>query len=223
MPTFVKERSLDVFRDLNLRGPASGLGLLRQAIIEATVAPWRHVTDSERLEHLSKNDEVLCLEREAGEGLEAAGVLLWRQADGYEVVNIVPLSDKELCPAAYNGILQDFLYRIGAPAARKTGFSVETTAPRESLEDWVSPEAADALRRFSAAANKAMGSAHPFDRKRWFAFLMRAHADAKRIDTHQLARWLTEVEGWTEDKSHNLVVEYEFAQALLDEYDMHRG
>jgi len=222
VPTLVKERSLDVFRDLSLRGPASGCARLRQAIIDAAVGPWRHAADREGLAPLSQGEEMLYLEREAGDGLEAAGVALWRQADGYEVVNIVPLSVKELCPAAYNAILQDFLDRIGIPAARKTGFSIETTAPRESLEDWVSPAAADALRRFSAAANKAMGSAHPFDRKRWFDFLMRAHADAKRIDTDQLARWLTEVEGWTEDKTHDLVVEYEFAQALLDEYDMHR-
>ncbi len=222
VPTLMKKSSLDVFRDLNLRGPASGRGRLRQAIIDATVTPWRHAADKESLAPLSKGEEILCLEREAGDGLEAAGVALWRQSDGYEVVNIVPRSVEELDPAAYNAILQDFLDRIGAPAARKVGFSVETTAPRESLEDWVSSEAADALRRFSAAANKATGSSHPFDRKRWFDFLMRTHSDAKRIDTHQLARWLTEVEGWTEDRAHRLVVEYEFAQELLDEYDLHR-
>ncbi len=222
MPRLAKERSLDVFRDLNLRGPASGREFLRQAIIDAAVAPWRHAADKESLAPLSDGEELLCLEREAGDGLEAAGVALWRQADGYEVVNIMPLSVKELDPTAYNAILQDFLDRIGAQAARKAGFSVETTAPRESLEDWVSPDAADALRRFSAAANKATGSAHPFDRKRWFDFLMRAHAGAKRIDTDQLARWLTEVEEWTEDRAHRLVVEYEFAQGLLDEYDLHR-
>jgi len=222
MPTLAKQRSLDVYRDLNLRGPASGCELLRRAILDLSVAPWRHAAEKERPAPLSKDQEVLCLEREADDELEAAGVALWRRADGYEVVNIVPLKVGQLDPVAYNAILQDFLDRIGSPAARKAGFSVETTAPRESLQDWVSPEAADALRRFSAAANKATGSAQPLDRKRWFDFLMRVHADSKRIDAGQLARWLTEVEDWTEERAHRLVEEYEFAQRLLDEYDESR-
>ena len=84
-------------------------------------------------------------------------------------------------------------------------------------------ERADALRRFSAAANKATGSSHPLDRTRWFAFLLSVHGVTPSLDADRLARWLVEVEGWSDDKAHDLVVEYEFGLALLDEYDRNRS
>ena len=152
--------------------------------------------------------------------MAAAKLVLFARPDGYEVGNIVPSEEGGLNYHEYNSVLQDFVRRVAAPAARKTGFTVETTAERQSLDDWLTPQSAEALRRFSEAANKSTGSAHPLDQKRWFRFLLQVHSDKRQLGTSQLARWLTEIEGWSDEKADDLVVEYEFALALLDEYDL---
>ena len=72
-----------------------------------------------------------------------------------KVGNIVPSEKGALDYSEYNSVLQDFVRRIAGPAAQKTGFAVETTPARQSLDDWLTPQSAEALRRFSEAANKS--------------------------------------------------------------------
>ena len=142
------------------------------------------------------------------------------------MTNIVPDGASQFDPEEYNAILQDFRVQIAEAAARKAGFIVETTNPNQSLDDWLTPKAAQTLGEFSATANKGTGSAHPRDRELWFAFLKQVHADSRQMSTEQLARWLTEVDGWSADMAHQLAVEYEFGLALLTSYDtlrMHRA
>ena len=214
--------TLEVFQDLILREPADGGSVLRQALLSGVVTPWHHAGDDEKelLSRVSDGSDILVFQRDASDGLAAARLVLWSRPGGYEVANIVPSGEDALDYGQYNALLQDFAWRIATPAARETGCVLETTAARQSLEAWLTPQSADALRRFSGHANKAMGSTHSLDRKRWFRFLLQVHADARRIDTGQLARWLTEIEGWSDEKALELAVEYEFALALLNEYDL---
>lgn len=216
---------LEEFQDFFLRGPANGRPALRRALLDRVVAPWRHAEEIEK--ELSKNRDndadVLAFQREATEGLEAATLVLWPQSDGYKVMNIVPREISELGYSRYNALLQDFERRIAAPAARQFGFQMETTAACQSLDDWLSPKAAETLRDFSKRANKATGSAHPLDRERWFQFLIEAHADHGQLDAERLVRWLVEVEGWGDDQANDLAIEYEFGLALLSEYDRRRS
>src|SRR5690606_15672910 len=115
--------------------------------------------------------------------------------------------------------LEDFSASVAQPAAAAAGFTVEMTAAEQGLDNWLPTEAAEALRSFSSHANKATGSSHPQDRERWFAFLLAVHRSRAERDTGFLVRWLTEVEGWSDDEAHTLAIEYEFGLALLDEYD----
>ena len=218
-------KQLEVFQDLFLCGPADGRTALRCALLGHVVAPWHHAEEREKelSKHASKDADVLAFQREAGKGLEAATLVLWSRPGGYRVANIVPLEIDELGYSGYNALLQDFKQRIAAPAAWQAGFQVKMTTSRQSIEDWLPPKAADALRCFSRFANKATGSAHPLDRERWFQFLIEAHADHSQLDTERLARWLVEVEGWDDDHATKLAIEYEFGLALLSEYDQRRS
>lgn len=87
------------------------------------------------------------------------------------------------------------------------------------LTHWTSEEAAAALHRFSVTANKSTGSKHPSDRRRWFDFIFAAHRAQSRLDSQILARWLTEVEEWPSEVVEDLVIQYEFGVALLEEYE----
>ena len=184
-------------------------------------APWHH--DQEREEdirlHASDGEDVIVLVRAAFDDVDESGLVLWQEGDGYRISNIVPRNVGELGVTRYNAILRDFVAKIAEPAARSEAFDIELTSPLQSLDDWLDTGPATALRRFSRLANKSTGAAHPMDRERWYAFLIATHHTPKRLDTDQLVRWLIEVEHWSEDKAHELAIDYEFALGLLEQYD----
>jgi hypothetical protein len=164
---------------------------------------------------MGQADAALAFERSATPGFDAAGLVLIAASDGMEVANIVPRETIELSHRAYNAILEDFAALVAEPAARTTGFCVELSRSTLQLEDEMEPIVAEALRRFSALANKSTGASHPRDRDRWFDFIVLAHRSNARLDASMLARWLYESEDWPEDGAQNLAVEYERSRALL--------
>ena len=123
--------------------------------------------------------------------------------------------------AQYNAVLADFIARIAAPVTAQFGFTISTTEPRQTLDDWLSPDAALKLKRFSGAANKSTGASHPLDERRWFDFLVAVHRSGDKPGADRLARWLHEVDGWDEDSAHNLAGDFETALALLAYYEEH--
>jgi hypothetical protein len=208
------DERLEVFQDLRLRGTERPRSVLRRALLDGAAPPWRHARETE--ERLGK--DAMVFERAEDDEADAALLfLLWR-SDGYEVTNIVPLRPRELNYRRHNAVLQDFIRRVAEPASRAAGFSVEASEPRQSIADWLPPETADALRRFSWNARKSVGS-HPMDREPWFAFLIRAHKDGRTMDAVRLGRWLSEVDNWPDNEARALAIEYEFALDLLAEYD----
>lgn len=214
---------LEEFQDLRLYGPVDSRTALRNALIQRADGLWNHAEDREReWARVTAGGEVLIFDRQAGEGIDSVGLFLSKREDGYAVTNIIPRVLSELSRKQYNAALQDFIKRIARPAADATGFRIEITEPYQSLDDWLPPQAAYALRRFSEAANKSTGSSHPLDRRRWFTFIIAAHRDIGNFDVSRLDRWLVEVEGWSEEKAQDLAIEFEFGLALLDEYDRSR-
>jgi hypothetical protein len=215
-----EKQGIEVFQDLSIVGPESKRTELRQALVEAAAAPWKHGQDAEKdLSRMARGEDIIVFQREADSRLPAAGLTLWAREAGYEITNIVPKKMGQLTYAQYNALLQEFDRSIAKPAASKTGFAVNVSAPRQTLEQWVSPEAAKALEAFSDAANKSTGSSHPLDQKRWLRFLILSHHSEKKVDGDRLRRWLIEVDGWDEDHALKLVIEYEFALDLLQAYD----
>ena len=214
------DKSIEVFQNLHLKGRSSASSI-RASILAQVQAPWHH--DQEREEdirgHASDGEDVIVLVRDEFDDVDESGMVLWQEGEGYRVSNIVPRNVGELGITKYNAILRDFVARIAEPAASASGFGVELTSPYQSLDDWLDAEPAAALRRFSRAANKSTGAAHPMDRARWYAFLIATHHTSKRLDTDQLVRWLVEVEHWSEDTAHELAIDYEFALGLLEQYD----
>lgn len=220
-----QSQGLEVFQDLVLRGPDGSLAGLRRFLIECAKRPWSHAKTREReLSQFTGDDaDIVAFERAPGDGINRVALILWSKGPAYEVTNIVPSDVSDLGVHGYNAALIDFADRVARPAAKKAGFDIFISEPLQGPEDWLHPQAATALRRFSAAANKSTGSSHPMDRQRWHAFLIAAHEDASELDSETLARWLVEAEGWSEDKAHNLAVQYERGLGLLADYDRHQA
>lgn len=213
-------KSMEVFRDLHLRGSLARRSDLRQALIAAAEDPWYY--DPDRSAAIGRNAtdaDILAFGRKATDDLRAAGLTLWSRDDGYYVPNIVPIEFGELGIAQYNAILADFIERIVRPVAPKFDYRIDATEARQDLEDWTSADAARKLRIFSAAANKSSGASHPLDQRRWFDFIIAVHESRKMIGTDHLIRWLHEIERWDEESAHELAGQYETALSLLQRYD----
>jgi hypothetical protein len=74
-------KSIEVFRDLNLRGSLARRSDLRQALITAAKDPWHH--DPDRAAAISRNAidaEILAFDHKATDDLRAAGLTLWSTA-----------------------------------------------------------------------------------------------------------------------------------------------
>ena len=210
-----KRKSIEVFQDLFLRCVFGDRQEVRDSLRRCTKDPWRHAEEKE----LVLAEDVMAFERGPGDDLPASGPTLWRNRDGYEVANIVPLEIDELGVACYNDVLNDFVQRIVEPASNDSRFLMNLGEREHHLTHWTSEEAAAALHRFSVTANKSTGSNHPSDRCRWFDFIFAAHRAQSRLDSEVLARWLTEVEEWPSEVVEDLVIQYEFGMALLEAYD----
>lgn len=209
-----KITSIEVFQDLLLKFPEERRCEVRQALRQHVKAPWRHAEERER----DMADDVMAFERESDDRFPKSGLSLWNDSEGYKVINIVPLEIDHLSISGYNDILDDFKNKVIQPASKTSGFRTEVSARRQSITDWTSQEAADALHHFSVLANKSTGSGHPSDQKRWFGFLFSEHKARGGLDSYLLERWLIEAEEWPPERAAKLIHEYEFGMDLLDEY-----
>ena len=210
-----KITTIEVFQDLLLKFPEERRHEVRQALRQHVKAPWRHAEERER----NIPDDIMVFERESDDHLPRSGLSLWADSEGYEVVNIVPLEIDHLSISSYNDILGDFIEKVVYPASKISGYHIEASARKQSITDWTSQEAADALHRFSVLANKSTGSGHPLDRKRWFEFLFSSRKAPNKLDFSLLERWLVEAEEWPPDSAARLIDQYQFGMDLLDKYE----
>lgn len=216
----MNKSKLEVFQDLHLRCRSAD-STIRETVLTHMQGSWHHDTarEQEIRKSIIRDEDIIVIYRDPVDGIDGAGLVLWSEPSGYRVANIVPQTVGELSIGEYNSILQDFVATIARPASAPGQFDVDLTVAEQSIDDWLGAAAAAALTRFSGAANKSTGASHPNDRARWFAFLFAAHRARARLDSGQLARWMIEVEGWTEETAYGLARDYEYSLDLLVEYD----
>ena len=205
---------IEVFQDLTLTSCDGERSALREALHRNATPPWRRAKERER-KFPKTPREFLAFQRVPTDNLAASGLTLCERADGYEVVNIVPLEGDELGISGYNDVLNDFIECVVNPASQELKFDVTLTPRKQSITDWISDEAASALHTFSVCANKSTGAGHPSDRKRWFDFLFAAYATNTKLDTELLGRWLVEAEEWPPDVAQDLADRYQYSMELL--------
>jgi hypothetical protein len=213
---------MKVFKELAAAGPPEKLASLVETMATGTPKRWRRDLAAEsRLRDLTLPTDPpgFAFTRDATPTEPRSGIFLMLEHDHLRVTNIVPRESGELSIDQYNAILDDFASSILRPAAIGAGVKIEESSAEADLTRWVTPTAAELLRRFSGAANKATGSSHPMDFRRWAAFLIQTHRDRSELDAETLARWLVEELGWSPEVANRLVREFEFGRELLRAYD----
>ncbi|MBM7846662.1 hypothetical protein [Herpetosiphon giganteus] len=200
---------MDVYRDLKVYGTQKQLDNFISHLKSNLSAGWDFVktsqdTDSTMYEFLYQGNKTL------------PSVKLWmtdHEADTLYVNNVLPIVGNELLQVDYNRIVENFYQTNVSPIATELGLQSILTPDQKTLDDWLSMDTAAKLRQFSNLANKS--GLHPLDQKRWFAFLVAVHQEHTEFNATILHHWLAE-NGWPEEQMWKLVLEYEFAQELLD-------
>jgi hypothetical protein len=134
------------------------------------------------------------------------------------VTNVMPADDGWFSCTQYNSILVEFYLNFLHPAASEASLPIELSPDQRSFESEYGWHAVKLLKRFSVLANKS--STHPAaDQRRWMDFLIHLHHRRPNRDGYGLlAKWLID-DGWSTDKTRELIAEYEFALDLLSTYD----
>lgn len=218
-----REFRIEVFQEFAIEFPNSGSTGLRDALLSHVHPPWRRAQDVEA--ELARSNPTgaagpIVLERDADGSVRAARLFLFQHVDRYELGNIVPCDNgPSLGAHGYNDLLDDFVAQIALPATRNTAFILQTTKRHQTITDWTSSDAAAALKRFSAAANKATAASHPADAERWRNFLIADYRAGGNWNHSHFERWLVEVEQWPPDEAQELALQRDHALELLDQYD----
>lgn len=210
-----KEQEMKVFRDLYIRLNGAKVEDLIEQFTAQCGDHWHRALDREK-DAGSIGEKAFSFEHTAGDGLERAGLSLFqKEGDTWYVPNIIPLDRSELSHDQYNKILENFLDTIVRPSIAGLPVTAELTGDVLFLKDVVGEDVAALLRKFSVLANKSTGSSHPCDRNRWFDFLIAVQRKRIPLDSDLLIHSLVE-DAWSEDRAHDLAIEYEFAIGLLD-------
>ncbi|GAM08379.1 hypothetical protein OR1_00650 [Geobacter sp. OR-1] len=206
---------MKVFRDLYINLNGFKIDALMELFTEKCGDNWCRALDREKDAGVL-GEKAFSFEHIQGDGLERAGLSLFQKdGDTWYVPNIVPLDSSQLSHGQYNKLLENFLEKIVRPSIDGLAVTAELTNDEQFLKDIVGEETASLLHKFSVLANQSTGSSHPCDRNRWFDFLIAVQRQHVSLNTDLLIHALKE-DGWSEERAHDLAIEYEFAISLLD-------
>jgi len=212
-----------VFRDLTVYGDPETLHALIARIEQRLADGWSRDWESEQWPpgDVGRWRFFLFVRRASAERPTVA-LAMCAKGRRLSVANIVPDATGVLSRAQYNEILVDFYLRFLHPAAEEAGLPVELSPDERSFEREYGREGTKLLKRFSVLANKSI--AHPADQRRWMDFLIHLHHRRPNRDYSfaLLARWLSD-DGWSTDKTSELISAAEFALDLLSAYDAALG
>jgi len=216
---------MEIFRDIYISCNAEQFAALADEVERSLRGGWaRDKAEEERMRSLPlRGGTVACFSCTQDGARPAATVFLMERRPGtFYASNVVPKLKHQLEYREYNGVLEEFFGLFLRPCAERAGVRVELTATQAELENWLSPAAAERLRKFSAAANKSAAASHPSDRERWNAFVVTAHDGKCSMDASTLRRWLVEVEGWPPELATRLAADHETGRELLAFAEEHR-
>ncbi len=211
-----------VFREVTVYGDPEVLHALIPGIERRLADGWSRDREFEqRLPGAGGQSRFFLFARRACAERPAVKLAMCAKERRLSVTDIVPDAGS-LSRAQYNSILVEFYLRFLHPAAEEAGLPIELSPDERSFEREYGWQATRLLERFSGCANKS--STHPADQRRWMDFLIHLHHHRPDRDYGfgLLARWLID-DGWSRDKTSELISEAEFALHLLSAYDAALG
>jgi hypothetical protein len=212
-----------VCRELTVYGDPEVLDALIAGIERRLAEGWSRDRESEqRLPGDGGQSRFFLFARRASAERPAVKLAICAEGRRLSVTNIMPDDDGRLSCAQYNSTLVEFYLKFLHPAAAEAGLPIELSPDERSFESEYGWRGIKLLKRFSVLANKSI--THPADQRRWMEFLIHLHHHRPNRDYGfgLLASWLLD-DGWSVEKTRELISECEFALDLLSAYDAALG
>lgn len=211
--------TMEVFQDLCIYNP-SNLKLAEALNPEASSLWHRSPKTEENIRNNGGDSlNLVVYKREESCDIRASLLVFHVNEDSWKVANIVPDQIDSLGVKSYNDVLNDFVEHVLRPVAEKENILWNLTKRQQTITDWTSIEAAEALRTFSGLANKSTGSSQPADACRWREYLIADHVAGSTMTESQFRWWLINVHEWSPHTADSLVSEREQAREILRDYD----
>lgn len=179
------------------------------------------LTNNYKNNSFSLNNNILCLESEEYNFnyKNIKGLVWFGNPHGYyEVVNIIPIENKNLSKKEYNFILNEFYQKFIKELANDFKIEVILTSPEKAIIDTIGDEALSALISFSLNANKYTGNTNTYDFERWCEFIFIIFRREIELNSTELEKWLLE-NGWGDEMASKLAIDYEYSIDLLEKYE----
>ena len=212
-----------VFRDLKLIGSDSEQKKLLDQVEQLLDNGWTRDRDSEvEFRSRARIEYKIFTCSQAG-SRPAANLFLCLDKNGYlYVCNIVRKTVGKLETEDYNAILEEFQTHFLEPASKGLDIQIITTPAERNIDNSMSPEIAQRLKQFSAAANKSSGGTHTLDENRFFEFIVQAHQESSLLNESELEDLLVD-DGWSKDHALNLSYNYRFGRDLLKHHESRKN
>ncbi|QDT38415.1 hypothetical protein [Stratiformator vulcanicus] len=208
---------MKVFRELFVEATREQMDEAVSQMTQSSAAHWSRDKEAEtRVSTMSAGStrRKYCFRCNTGTSLPGALLFLTEKGEQlFYVSNVIPTESGGFDVAEYNNLLLDFYNQVFRPAAHNLQHRL--TEADVDLNEWMSESTQSLLAAFSDCANKSTGAAHPNDRARWLAFVVKAHEENCTLEAADLKRWLIEEGGWGEEIAAELAMEYSIAREVL--------
>lgn len=213
---------MKIYRELTFEGDPIDFDKYLEDVENALNGGWRRDIESERWfeENAGKGARTGFVDRAfvCPKTARTPSARLWvamREPGVFQVPNVTPIDEDELSYGEYNAVIEAFYERFARGLADRHGIRATLGPDEADLSEDLPDSVYKALRGFSDAANRSLGSSHPQDAPRWQRFIIEAHEADVDLSAATLERWLIEDAGWPEDVARELAGEYEFGRSLL--------
>ncbi len=181
---------------------------------------WKRNLEKERKYALKNPDRGDCFIFTCSktESRPAVELSFHRDENGYLYVsNIVPENIGHISVDTYNSILEEFLTEFLKPATQSLNIETILIPSERNIDNSMSPEMAQLLKKFLGMANIVDGGTHPCDEERLFDFIIQAHNEKSLLKERVLNGLLAD-NNWPEMQAQEIVSKYLFGKDLLNRY-----
>lgn len=209
---------MQIFRELMVEGDPDDLSAFVDRVDLLLKQGWSRDRKAEdELKPMAFHDRLQRCYRCEQSDRHPAGALWMVEGtnDDIRLSNIIPIGKNELTHDEYNRIAEEFYASFARPAADELGLKQELGSDIQTIEEFVSLDALQALRLLTRNAIRSTGSLYPIDRERRQEFIWLTHREDSPLTGDVLTRWLVEEMRWPEGAALEFGEEYDFGRSLL--------
>jgi hypothetical protein len=205
---------MKIHRELKLVGPADNRDNLIRCIEKSLKDGWIRDREKEALLKGSMVDLIIFTCTQSGS--RSAASLFFATDEEKSQLRLSNMNGPgpDLDIGQERSLLDEFQSKFLDPVAEDLGVRVISTPDERTIDNSMSPEMVELLKRFSNRSNKSSGGTEHGDRDCFFDFIAQAHKESSLLNESVLNELLVE-DGWPAEYAYELSCSYRFGRDLL--------